>query len=1499
MTEVGPADRATLLRLKRVQSSSIVISRKRKLRELFAVATERDAIPNHDLSNPDASPTAPAEAKFLAECDLNAGQKFDESAIPDVCADLFDVLIHKFAAETSSFAEKQLHAAPKQGLEISHLSQTPNNGTAGLAHPHSDLQVTNGFSQKATPVQATPAAHGSPHGHADQMKNLVGQNGVGTNTAQTLGRSNAKPFALQAINDKPGDGLDLDRSPQTETLSLTPVAKDSKAAPSTPPNHNTSTPVPLAHVDQDLAPTKPGVDPATESQHAEGARDVDVSSPESTTAQSTLTTAIHEGSADTSPDNEGSQYHGRPDEEVEEKAGGSRTTQGEGRYDANRLEAVEAPAVATGLGLVSISPTVSGVEAQLLQETAAAQLAQTTTTTRDGQSLGVAEDRAPAPLPSEDIVMQDETANTNATDQQPRDISFTSSATPLPPKAGRIIKSEELTESMEIDSVLPTALPGRSAVDARVDNIPEAYAASQAQKPQDLPVPSTTPSVGTTADVESSRGETKIGDRVTEPVTASQPTPPSEQDKEEDGSAKILSAPQLRLFTNNIQDKRRKSVPTVIFGKQHKTPRTKDDTALVASQQQNHIPTEDYFTPLFIEGFTRQSSWMKPIEKLLNQAHKTVSTSDQYLSILDHQTCKILRRVYHLQGHNKWSLRQPVRCPEPTRPPSHWDVLLQEMKWMRTDFREERKWKRAVARNLAYACKTWVESDAAQRAILQVNAIIPPPRPAADPLSVADEALPDLIHSDSPMGDDEELPEAPVQFIAPSIIFALQDDEVIFSLQPSKTADELLANLPLYGAPLRVPKSDHVGPEYSPDAKWRRPALPLSKYVEGEMVLAHHPPPRKRSRYQYHDEGSDDDGEVVFGAQPDSGTASRPEMGNVGLWDPEMRPILDRIHLSHQFRPPSEFPMPPLSFYESRTASQWTWAEDDQLKSLVREYSYNWSLIASIVSTQSLFASGAERRTPWECFERWVSLEGLPNDFGKTPYFKTYQGRIDAAQKTIAQQNTAAQQQVGPNGAVTPVPRRRPTTTVRVERRRNQKHLALIDAMRKLAKKREAATQKQQHNANLATMRKANEAPRQQQVPNKTPSDYSHMRHERDQQLAEKMAQYARRNEAIKLESLKLRATQVPGVHAGQVAGTPGAVTNPQLAAQLAAATGMNGARANMAAAQLAVPQQNRAQVRPPMQAPAGATPGAVQAAQLSTANGLVAPLPMNNIQLQAMAAQQRVAAGLAAGMPAQPPQADLNLVMEARRIQESQRALQQQVVQQQQQQQHQQHQQVPNQVQQVNNLLQHQRPAQHAQIAHMNVTQGSPPPMRNVITGVNQGTFMSNAQAMVAQFGSNGLGLSPGSGLTMPNVPAGSPRGPGIPPQQMPAIASRLKEIEAYVKNKNPAMPGEQVRQIAMEQLGRLIVQQQAQAMSAATGVGVGQQQQQQQLMNGLANGMTNGMANGMVNSMANGMAQSPHQYAQLLRAQQQQQAAAAAAAAAGQHQRQASGSATPVPGK
>lgn len=848
-----------------------------------------------------------------------------------------------------------------------------------------------------------------------------------------------------------------------------------------------------------------------------------LSSQGSTPAQSATTPAVHEAaSADTSPENEGSQYVEPEDEKAEPpkalaidngvSAGGDSgdgTTQDEDQG-----------------GTDALGGAVNGVEAQLLQESAAARLSKMDAKPEGPSTLEIptiSHGRSARGSPAAPISPQESVAP--AKDVQPK-ASPAASGTQAPVEAVPVNQEPTPADSMDLDGQVPrvssqtttTTTEARHANDSELSGL-----SSQVPHSSDQAVSATSPAIAERAVTRISSGALRQKS-VSELLGAVPRATSTGADGVAGDKPEILSqtvpAPGLKP---DGRDARRRSIPTVVFGKPPKQGKKQTDASIVARRQKpGQLPTDDYFTPLFIDGFTRQSKWMKPIEQLLHHAHKTISTSDQYLSLLDHQACRILRRVYHLQQHDKWSLRQPMRCPEPTRPPSHRDALLQEMKWMRTDFREERKWKRAVARNLAAACAEWVESSPEERKLLQVNAVIPPRTSGLDVTMTSPDAdaveyaTPEQIHSDSSMAiGDQSLEQSQlIETVAPSAIFAMQDNEVVFGLQRSQASDRLLDELPLYGSPLKVPKFDLTGPEYDPDANWKRPALPLSKYVEGQMVLKTEEPPRKRTRYDYSEEDDGEEGQVVFGGQPSRTEKAVRGNPDVALFKPEMKAIRDRLHAGHQFRPPTEYQMPPQSFYESRPASQWTWGEDDELKSLVREFSYNWSLISSVISTKSIFASGAERRTPWECFERWINLEGLPNDMSKTQYFKTYHNRIETAQRMIKQQNeAAAAQQVGPNGAVVPYTRRRPTTTMRVDRRRNVKHLTLLDAMRKLAKKRETTATKAQHAASLATMRKNNDAQRQPGPTTKTPRDYSLMRWERDQQLAEKMAQYAQRQQ--------------------------------------------------------------------------------------------------------------------------------------------------------------------------------------------------------------------------------------------------------------------------------------------------------------------------------------------------------------------------------------------------
>ena len=63
--------------------------------------------------------------------------------------------------------------------------------------------------------------------------------------------------------------------------------------------------------------------------------------------------------------------------------------------------------------------------------------------------------------------------------------------------------------------------------------------------------------------------------------------------------------------------------------------------------------------------------------------------------------------IEQLKAQGEWSFRQPKRIKGPIEKKTHWDYLLDEMRWLQTDFREERKWKIAVAYELAHQVVQW------------------------------------------------------------------------------------------------------------------------------------------------------------------------------------------------------------------------------------------------------------------------------------------------------------------------------------------------------------------------------------------------------------------------------------------------------------------------------------------------------------------------------------------------------------------------------------------------------------------------------------------------------------------------------------------------------------------------------------------------------------------------------------------------------------------------
>ena len=62
----------------------------------------------------------------------------------------------------------------------------------------------------------------------------------------------------------------------------------------------------------------------------------------------------------------------------------------------------------------------------------------------------------------------------------------------------------------------------------------------------------------------------------------------------------------------------------------------------------------------------------------------------------------VVRTIAHLSKEGLWSQKRLPKVCERPRPRTHWDGMLNEMKWLAVDYHEERKWKKSAAKILAY-----------------------------------------------------------------------------------------------------------------------------------------------------------------------------------------------------------------------------------------------------------------------------------------------------------------------------------------------------------------------------------------------------------------------------------------------------------------------------------------------------------------------------------------------------------------------------------------------------------------------------------------------------------------------------------------------------------------------------------------------------------------------------------------------------------------------------
>lgn len=220
---------------------------------------------------------------------------------------------------------------------------------------------------------------------------------------------------------------------------------------------------------------------------------------------------------------------------------------------------------------------------------------------------------------------------------------------------------------------------------------------------------------------------------------------------------------------------------------------------------------KDEWTPM---GLTKWGATIRanPVWKKVSRATKCLSTRDWGVAIAELRLTRTLERVESLENVAKWSYRQPKRQKNlGGLTKTHWDYLMDEMKWMRVDFREERRWKYVLAFNLSTAVLEWHDAGSREERVrLGICVLWKRPRSSQNaPMEDVDmDSRPAEHNGYTPMADesdgDEEEGEAEQRDIADALESRNALEEALDGTGSNESTDS---------SQHQTPGPDHVQPK--------------------------------------------------------------------------------------------------------------------------------------------------------------------------------------------------------------------------------------------------------------------------------------------------------------------------------------------------------------------------------------------------------------------------------------------------------------------------------------------------------------------------------------------------------------------------------------------------------------------------------------------------------------------------------------------------------------
>ncbi|CAI2186320.1 1507_t:CDS:10 [Funneliformis geosporum] len=485
-----------------------------------------------------------------------------------------------------------------------------------------------------------------------------------------------------------------------------------------------------------------------------------------------------------------------------------------------------------------------------------------------------------------------------------------------------------------------------------------------------------------------------------------------------------------------------------------------------------------------------------PVYKSLQPPKKAITTSEWRVAIEEVKYARVIERIEELKRSGLWSRKQIEPFRDPPRYKTHWDYLLEEMVWMRTDFREERKQKIKTAYVLALAVQDWhmVEDKSTvcvKRGDLKQRSLSTPPSCTlrdTDPFmdiddriliksepedyntngyvsqdnkwsSSTDDVMIDVesVDDDSSariganqenLKDNDSIKMPPP--IAPHVlqslrqkVFNLPQDTLICRLEGSDQqiyeVDSIFPDLPVYGPP--VPSENDI---YFDEIHCYK-IMPISK------CLWRKPPKEKSNKRRYENEDHQQSKRIKLENEEETNDSQYEES------------ILFTSHISFEKQVQIRVNAPKK---DQDSTAVWYPEDDELLMSLTKKYQYNWDLIADAWNSSRGLITGYER-SPWECYVRWTQKDDMSqfiinhdneSSVNEGPTVETLTDNIN---------DTVALSPYIPGSSTLLNMRQKRDSLKNVQKRditKPRRHSSLAEAMKKAAKKRADSNQKQLQN---------------------------------------------------------------------------------------------------------------------------------------------------------------------------------------------------------------------------------------------------------------------------------------------------------------------------------------------------------------------------------------------------------------------------------------------------